>query len=112
MDELRAHGHTITYDWVADYTEHDEGHVEEHAREAAASERAAVQASDVLVYLWEEGQESARTEFGMALGINIPVIAVGQHEAFFYLLPEVRRVATDAEIADALRSLEDGPAAH
>jgi nucleoside 2-deoxyribosyltransferase len=106
MNKLRASGHTVTYDWVADYDRGSQ-YVEDHQLEAAIAEREAVRAADVLVYLWEQGQESARYEAGMALGRGIPVIAVGEHEAFFYSLPEVQRAASDDEIIDVLRSLDD-----
>lgn len=95
---LIAEGHEITYDWVTDYSEDDQA-------TKAFDEREGVRSADALVYLWEEDQESARYEAGMAMGLGKPVVAVG-HEAFFFLLPEVVSVKSDKDIISALASIQ------
>ncbi len=80
MDNLISSGHAITYDWVAKF---DEGPTKQKAIEEAQ----AVRSSDVLVYLWAEGQESARYEAGMAMGLEKAVIVSGKSNAFFFQLP-------------------------
>lgn len=97
MKTLIAEGHEITYDWVTDYSEEDQP-------AKAFDEREGVRNADALVYLWEEGQESARYEAGMAMGLGKPIVAVG-HEAFFFLLPEVVNVESDDEIVAALENI-------
>jgi nucleoside 2-deoxyribosyltransferase len=94
---LQDSGHTITYDWFSAYSEDDQ-------KQKAHDEREGVRNADILVYLWEAKQESARYEAGMAMGLGKPIIAVG-HDAFFFLLPEVTSVATDADITKALNSI-------
>jgi nucleoside 2-deoxyribosyltransferase len=94
---LQAHGHTITYDWFTAYSEDDQ-------KQKAHDEREGVRNADILVYLWEAKQESARYEAGMAMGLGKPIIAVG-HEAFFFLLPEVTCVKNDDDILEALEKL-------
>lgn len=95
MCALQEAGHTITYDWATDYSD-------ENPDEKAAAERESVQVADILVYLWESGQESARYEAGMAMGLSKPIIASGNMDAFFFLLPEVHCVQSDEQIVEAI----------
>jgi hypothetical protein len=101
MKTLEAHGHTITYDWVTDYSEEDQ-------ERKAVEEREGVRNADILVYLWEERQESARYEAGMSMGLGKPIIAVG-HQAFFFLLPEVICIDSDNQIISALNTIINSP---
>lgn len=95
MDTLRASGYTITYDWIATL---DKG----PAKEVAIAEWEAVRSSDVLVYLWESDQESARYEAGMAMGLQIPIIVSGNSKAFFFQIPNIHCVESDEGIPDAI----------
>lgn len=97
MRTLQEAGHTITYDWATDYSD-------ENPAEKAAAERESVQAADILVYLWESDQESARYEAGMAMGLGKPVVASGDVDAFFFLLPEVHCVQSDEQIVEVIAS--------
>ncbi len=88
MDALTAQGHTITYDWIATLSAGP-------TKEIAIKEAEAVRDSDLLVYLWEGDQESARYEAGMAMGLEKPVVVSGNSEAFFFKLPNVYCVESD-----------------
>ena len=100
MKNLRKDGHTITYDWVISI---GEGPSKEKARE----ELEGVRNADLLVYLWEQDQESARYEAGMAMGLGKPIIVSGKADAFFFQLPQIYSVVSDDEITKAVhKSLE------
>lgn len=103
IERVRAAGHTVAFDWIA-AGDFDAGLDSARSLELAIAERAAVQRSDAVIYLWEPGQESARYEAGMALGLEIPLIVVG-HESFFYYLPGVEMVADEDEALVALECL-------
>lgn len=98
MQELITAGHTITFDWTVDIEKEDQ----EDKVTKALKEREAVRACDVLVYLWKDNQESARFEAGMAMGLRKKVIAVTDHEAWFFTLPEVTQIDSDDQILLAL----------
>lgn len=95
MDVLRKHGHEITYDWVNPYSE-------ENPKEKAREEREGVRDADLLVYLWEPDQESARYEAGMAMGLGKPIVVSGKSDAFFFNLPNIFCVDSDNEIVSAV----------
>ncbi len=99
MDALRQAGHEITFDWLVGI----EG--EEDVIQKTHDEREGVINADILVYLWEADQESARYEAGMARGLKMPIIVSGGHGKWFLSFPEVIRVDTDAEIIPALSGL-------
>ncbi len=101
MDTLKDSGYIITFDWIKDI--HDEKDPIQKARD----ERDAVISSDVLVYLWEGDQESARYETGMAMGLHKPIIVSGYTKKvpFFLSLPEVIRVSNDEEILAELHKI-------
>lgn len=98
MDELRNDGHTITYDWIVSI---DKGPL----KEIAIAEAEGVRAADILVYLWEADQESARYEAGMAMGLQKPVIVPGKSDAFFFQLPNIYCVDNDEEIVKKINEL-------
>jgi hypothetical protein len=98
MDAVRTAGHEITYDWATDYSE-------ENPRAKAEAERDGVESADMLVYLWESDQESARYEAGMAMGQRKPVVVSGNTEAFFFGLADVHPVGSDDEIVSRLKEL-------
>ena len=98
MNNLIESGHVITYYWVDKF---DEG----PTRQKAIDEANAVRDSDVLVYLWAEGQESARYEAGMAMGLNKIVIVSGKTDAFFFQLPNVHCVNSDDEITTMINKI-------
>lgn len=98
MQELTAAGHTITFDWTIDI----EKESQEDKVTKALKEREAVRECDVLVYLWKDNQESARFEAGMAMGLRKKVIAVTDHKAWFFALPEVIQIDSDNQILPAL----------
>ncbi len=98
MDELKTHGHTITYDWVARF---DEGPTKEKARDEAY----AVETCDILVYLWEPNQESARYEAGMAMGLKKKIVVSGKSDAFFFQLPNVTCVESDKHIIQQVQEM-------
>lgn len=99
IDQLRKMGHQITYDWVEKINDRSD------LLKKAEDERKGVQGCDVLVYLWESDQESARYEVGMALGLNKPVILSGCEKRFFLGLPEVIAVKSDNEILHSLAKI-------
>lgn len=91
MTLLEEQGHTITYNWIDTLSEGP-------TKEIALKEAAAVRSADLLVYLWESDQESARYEAGMAMGLEKPIIVSGNQQAFFFKLDNVHCVESDAEI--------------
>jgi nucleoside 2-deoxyribosyltransferase len=105
METLKEAGHTITYDWAHDF-DSAEDFDEKQTQELAVAERKGVQAADVLVYLWEDDQESARYEVGMAMGLEKPIVVVAQESSLFFWLPEVTHVDSDEEIIDALKAIK------
>jgi hypothetical protein len=102
MEMLRKEGHAITYDWIVGI----ENETDSIKKSKAFDEREGVRKAEVLVYLWESDQESARYETGMAMGLGIPVIVSGKHESFFFLLPEVVQVKKDESIIGVLGKIK------
>jgi hypothetical protein len=98
MDALIAQGHEITYDWITNMPGGP-------TREKAILEWEAVRASDLLVYLWEADQESARYEAGMAMGLQLPIVVSGNSTAFFFQIPNVYCVDSDAEIPQKVQTI-------
>jgi len=96
MEQLKNAGHYITYDWVA--------HINDRSNmtQKAIDERQAIIDCDALVYLWEEDQESARYEAGMAMGLNKKVVVSGKDNAHFFTLPNVVVANSDDDVVDAL----------
>ncbi len=99
MDDLRNNGHVITYDWIVSI-------VEGPSKEIAILEAEGVRSSDILVYLWESDQESARYEAGMAMGLQKPIIVSGKSDAFFFQLPDIHCVDNDEEILKKIGEIE------
>lgn len=97
MSVLEKNGHTITFDWTIDIEKESE-----QKDEKAIIERDAIRSCDALVYLWDENQESARYEAGMAMGLGKKVIVSGNHKSFFFQLPEVTSVEGDNKIINSL----------
>lgn len=94
---IRETGHTIAYDWVALFNDQSD------MVKKALDEVEAIRNCDALVYLWEEDQESARYEAGMAIGLNKKMIVSGKENAHFFTLPNVVIVKSDYEILDLLK---------
>lgn len=96
MNLLREAGYAITFDWLLDIEN------EINPVQKALDEREGVLQAEVLVYLWEPDQESARYEAGMAMGARKRIIISGNHSSWFFSLPEVTHVLTDEEILQTL----------
>jgi len=94
MSALREAGHEITYDWASNYSDGDSVQAQKELR--------GVRDADVLVYLWESDQESARYEAGMAMGLGKKIIVSGSAGSFFFKLPDICCVASDEEIITAI----------
>jgi hypothetical protein len=101
VSELVKAGHSITYDWIATLKEGP-------TKEVADSEASAVRSADLLVYLWEDDQESARYEAGMAMGLQKPIVVSGG-SAFFFQLDNVHSVNSDGEILAKIKELTATP---
>ena len=97
MGLLKENGHDISFDWTIDI----ENEFLQNS-EKAITERDAIRNSDALVYLWDENQESARYEAGIAMGLGKKVIVSGNHKSFFFQLPEVTFVEDDNKIINSL----------
>jgi threonine synthase len=95
IDLLRRQGHDITYDWATNYTD-------DKSVERVMDELNGVRNADVLVYLWESDQESARYETGMAMGLGKKIVISGGTNSFFFKLPNIYSVASDDEIIQAI----------
>ncbi len=103
MEMLVQNGHIITFDWLTGI----ENEKDEELIQKAINEREGVKKADILVYLWESDQESARYEAGMAMGLHKPIIVSGFRKKLFFLgLPEVISVKDDNEIITALKNLD------
>lgn len=98
MSLLRTNGHVITYDWTRTLSDGP-------TRNIAVKEAQAVRDADVLVYLWESDQESARYETGMAMGLEKPIVVSGKDDAFFFQLPNIHTVDSDREIPEKVREI-------
>lgn len=99
MDALTKDGHEITYDWITNMPGGP-------SKDKAVAEWEAVRSSDLLVYLWESDQESARYEAGMAMGLQLPIVVSGNSKAFFFQIPNVHCVDSDEHIVDKVHELE------
>jgi hypothetical protein len=95
IDILRGRGHQITYDRATEYSDID-------PVKKASDELNGVRDAEVLVYLWESDQESARYEAGMAMGLGKKIVISGGPDPFFFKLPNIYHVASDEEIAKAI----------
>lgn len=99
--QLEAAGHRIAYKWY-DSIENEKT---EDAPQIAHEEREAVRSADALVYLWQQNQESARFEAGMAMALGTPIVVSGYRDAFFFHLPEIDTVERDTDVAAKLDEL-------
>jgi nucleoside 2-deoxyribosyltransferase len=103
MEAIRQNGDSVIFDWLIDLKEEtDVSNIDK-----AFKEREGVRNCDILVYLWESDQESARYEAGMAMGLGKPIIICGKHKSFFFNLPEIITVDEDSEIIPAIKKLSD-----
>jgi len=100
MNILRTHGHEITYDWATDYSE-------DESEQRVRDELNGVRDADILVYLWESNQESARYEAGMAMGLGKKIIVSNGPNSFFFKLPGIYRVDSDDKIIAEIERLKD-----
>ncbi len=91
MKVLRDSGHQITYDWATKFSG-------DNPVDRSADELKGVREADLLVYLWEPDQESARYETGMAMGLGKSIIVSGKQNSFFFHLPNVHCVDSDDKI--------------
>jgi hypothetical protein len=98
IEILKRNSHEITYDWP-NFIEIGP------TKEKAIREWEAVKSSELLVYLWEPGQESARYEAGMAMGLGLPIIVSGNFTAFFFQLPNIHVVDSDEFISDKISEI-------
>lgn len=98
MDKLIQDGHEITYDWIINMPGGP-------TKEKAIAELEAVRSSDLLVYLWESDQESARYEAGMAMGLRLPIVVSGNSAAFFFQIPDVYCVESDTLIPEKVAEI-------
>jgi len=96
MAELRAMGHTITYDWTTN---------DQVNQEQAMNDFEGVLEADALVLIAERDLPYCGTlvEFGMALALNIPVYVLGNalDRCIFMRLPEIYDGLPHVEEADA-----------
>lgn len=102
MGALVEAGHTITFDWTIDIGPEDQ----EEKPVKALKEREAVRDCDVLVYLWKNKQESVRFEAGMAMGLRKKIVAVTDHEAWFFSLPEVIQISSEDLMVETINKLK------
>lgn len=93
MSHLEERGHTITYDWTGSA---------ELSPNQALLDVEGVTAAEALVVLAEEPRawKGTYVEFGIALGIGIPIYIVGRHmaECIFTLCPSVTIVNSVADL--------------
>jgi hypothetical protein len=101
MERVRELGHTISYDWVANW----DPRTDQEARKVLALEQfKAIRKSDLLVLLWTGNARTPYHETGIAIGMGKPVIVSDtKHLSLVYQLPRVVVVDCDRE---ALRLIE------
>jgi nucleoside 2-deoxyribosyltransferase len=88
MDALRARGHEITFDWVAE-EERGVEWTDEKRRAVAEMEIDGAADADALVFI-APGGRGAHCELGAALALGVPVLLVGDWEfSLFYYHPGV-----------------------
>ena len=98
---IRSAGREITFDWAENFNDNEENWPED-----ALKEKEGIRKCDIFVYLWCEDAKSARYEAGMAMGLSKPVIVSEAPDSFFYHLPNVIRIASDAEILNTINKLD------
>lgn len=106
----RQHGYRIIFDW----TDAEEGDIRSDwsddpvaAERHAVKERGAVEASDLVVFLFTERGLGSKLETGMAMrddGTQVVCID-NQRESVFYYLPNVTRIHDVLELPDVLEQL-------
>lgn len=107
--KLEMLGHTITSTWV------DQVELEMYRdSDPRVWERAAVKdvhevmESDALIYLSEVeenewGRGGRHVEFGVALGLEIPIFVIGPKENLFHFCPRVQHFETQEDFIRALK---------
>lgn len=72
---LRDHGHTISHDWTGERIDPSWPLERQHAylQECGAADLRGVLNADALVLVNHELSRDAMTEFGVAIGVGIPV---------------------------------------
>lgn len=93
MRRLEDNGHTITYDWVANYNKND-------FNAAAMNDRKGVLDADVLVLIDNpNGGYGMYTELGMCLADpnKYAIVVRPYYEQIFYELPNCLRVSNTGE---------------
>jgi hypothetical protein len=118
-------GHRITYDWTKTVERVGPdacttGQVtEDFRRECAEEDRRGTREADLLIMLCYPGLCGTLIECGMALGLNTPVLVIGDPErnSVFFALPQVtmtdeeclRDLGTMASILDDIASRNIDP---
>lgn len=92
---LEDSGYSIPCNWYYNYKDDETNFGPE-------DEVQAIRTADVLVYLWESDQESARYEVGMAIALGKLVVVVHDTPKWFLQLPNVHAVSRDEDIIKAL----------
>jgi nucleoside 2-deoxyribosyltransferase len=96
MEVLWNMGHTVTHDWTNEvpYAAGDpQG--PGYYRKCAEADVKGVDTADVIIVLSHPEGKGMFVEMGIAIGMGIPIIAVGPHwNAIFYELSLVTKVGT------------------
>ena len=92
---LEDSGYSIPCNWYYNYKDDETNFSPE-------DEVQAVRSADVLVYLWESDQESARYDVGMAIALGKPVVVVHDTPKWFLQLSNIHAVSRDEDIIKAL----------
>ncbi len=100
MEQLRAAGHEITFDWttIPHLRPYDDN--AKCSRETAILESRGVKNADVVVILAHEKGVGMFVEMGIAIGAGIPVrvITTDESRTMFFHHPLVRRVTDVDEV--------------
>lgn len=106
--KLRMLGHTITSTWIhqVELEMYENNHRERER--AAVKDVGEVLESEALVYLSEAeentwGRGGRHVEFGIALGIEIPILVIGPKENLFHYCPGILHFATQDDFIRALK---------
>lgn len=105
---LEGLGHTITSTWVDQVELEMYGDNQRERERAAVKDVQEVVGSEALVYLSEAednvwGRGGRHVEFGIAVGLELPIFVIGPKENLFHFFPGITHFETQEDFIRALK---------